>query len=469
MSNSLGPPVSTDPRICVIGAGPSGLTTLKNLRQTGLSDVVCYEATDAIGGNWVFRESDSHSSVYASTHLISSRRLSQFEDYPMPADFPDYPSHSQVLSYFNAYARHFQVLPCIRLNTAVEHAAREADGRWRITVKGPQGAAEESFDYLLVCSGHHFDPMIPRYPGQFSGRSLHSHSYKRAEPFRGLRVLVVGGGNSACDIAADLSRVAACTALSMRRGYHIVPKIVFGMPVDVAYGRLRHLPKPIRRFILEKGLQLLVGPWRRYGLQAPARPLMEMHPTLNSDVLLQIRHGQITPRPGIARLDGRTVIFADGAAVEFDVIIWATGYRTSFPFFDRSFIDWSEALRLPLYLKMMPADCPNLYFIGLFQPIGCIWTLADYQARIAALQIAGRLERPKNLQQRIEREMTATHWAFEERPRHQAEVDYYDFRKALLRELKGARPALAAASLMSVCGYWRRRGISRGTEPKDFW
>ena len=357
---------SAQPRICVIGAGPSGITTLKNLRQAGLTDITCYEAGDAIGGNWVFREDQSHSSVYASTHLISSKKLSQFEDYPMPDSYPDFPSHSEVLAYFQSYARDFGVLPFIRLNTRVERAERETNGRWRLRVAGPEGAGEERFDQLLVCSGHHFDPAIPSYPGRFSGETLHSHSYKRAEIFRDKRVLVVGGGNSACDIAADLSRVAMRTAISMRRGYHIIPKIVFGMPVDVAYRRLRHLPKPIRRFLLNAGLNLVVGHWERYGLEPPARPVLEMHPTLNTDVLLGIRHGRIAPRRGIARLEDKTVTFTDGKAEDYDVIIWATGYRTSFPFFDRAFIDWSEALRLPLYLKMMPADIPNLYFIGLF-------------------------------------------------------------------------------------------------------
>ena len=428
------------PRICVIGAGPSGLTTLKNLRQSGLMNLVCYEASDTIGGNWAYREEEGHSSVYASTFLISSKKLSQFEDYPMPDCYPDFCSHTQVLSYFESYARHFNVLPFIRFRTKVCHARREADGGWRIRIAGPEGDSDERYDVLLVCSGHHFEPVVPSYPGEFSGTMLHSHAFKTAAPFRGQRVLVVGAGNSACDVAVDVSRVAACTALSMRHGQHIIPKIVFGMPADVVYRRLRHIPKPIRRFILEKGLRLVIGRWERYGLQPPARPLMETHPTLSTDVLLQIRHGRVIPRRGIERFDGKTVVFVDNRKEEFDTVIWATGYSTVFPFFDRSFVDWREARRLPLYLKMMMADVPNLYFIGLFQPIGCIWTLADYQARIAAAQIAGRLARPANIAARIEREMAHTHWRFADHPRHQGEVDYHDFRRSLIAELRTAVP-----------------------------
>ena len=432
-------------RICVIGAGPSGLTTLKNLRQAGLEQVVCYEAADAIGGNWVYREAEGHSSVYASTHLISSKKLSQFEDFPMPQDYPDFPSHRQVLAYFKSYASHFGIEPLIEFKTRVVSARVQPDQSWLIAVDGPAGKREERFDVLFVCSGHHFDPAIPTYPGNFTGEILHSHSYKRAETFAGKRVLVVGGGNSACDIAVDLSRVAARTALSMRRGYHIVPKIVFGMPVDVAYKRVRRLPKPVRRFILDKGLKLAIGRWDRYGLEEPARPIMEMHPTLNTDILLAFRHGRVAAKRGIERFEGKTVHFTDGSAEAFDTVIWATGYRTSFPFFDPAFLDWREALHLPLYLKMMPADCPTLYFIGLFQPIGCIWNLADHQARIAALHLTGQLDRPRDLAARIAKEMAHPHWHFEDRPRHQAEVDFHEFRKDLMRELKAARVTQVAA------------------------
>jgi glycine/D-amino acid oxidase-like deaminating enzyme len=429
------------PRVCVIGAGPSGLTTLKNLRQAGLTDIVCYEASDRIGGNWAYSEEEGHSSVYACTFLISSKRLSQFEDYPMPDCYPDFCSHAQVLAYFQNYARDFGILPFIVFGTRVCHAERRREGGWRVRTMGPAGEGEATFDVLLVCSGHHSDPVIPSYPGEFSGTMLHSHTYKRADPFRGQRVLVVGAGNSACDLAVDVSRVASRTALSMRHGQHIIPKLVFGMPVDIAYRRLRHVPKAIRRFLLEQGLRLLIGKWERYGLEPPSHRLMEMHPTLSTDVLTQIRHGRIMPRRGIEQFDGWAVVFTDGRREEFDTVIWATGYRTVFPFFDRSFIDWSQARRLPLYLKMMMADVSDLYFIGLFQPIGCIWTLADYQARIAAAQIAGRLTRPDDIAARIEREMAHPHWRFQDHTRHQGEVDYHDFRRSLIAELRRARPA----------------------------
>lgn len=436
-------PETPGTKICVIGAGPSGLTALKNLSAQGLTDITCYETGSDVGGNWVFRDGHGHSSVYASAHIISSKKRSQFRDFPMPDDYPDFPSREQMKAYFEGYAEAFGVKRFIRFGCSVEHAARGEDGRWQVRVAGPSGAAEEAFDQLLVCSGHHSEPRAPDCPGQFSGEQIHSHAYKIAEPFRGKRVLVVGGGNSACDIAADLSRVAKATCISMRQGYYIIPKIVFGAPVDVMYRRARWMPKPMRQWVLNKGLRLIVGRWERYGLKKPSRPLMSMHPTLNSELLYLIRHGRIGPREGVMRLEGREIVFADGKREAFDAIIWATGYRMRFPFFDKSFIDWEEALALPLYLKMMMADVPNLYFIGLFQPIGCIWTLADLQAEIAARQIAGGLARPADIAARIEHEMHHPHWPFEKRPRHAVEVDYYDFERGLLHELEGANASAA--------------------------
>jgi len=422
--------------ICVIGAGPCGLTSLKNLAQAGLQDIVCYEAGSQVGGNWVFRDAHGHSSIYETAHTISSKMLSQFDDFPMPADFPDFPSHKQILAYFQAYASRFNLAQFIRFRSRVLQVKRENGGRWQVTAESPEGEEIRTFDNLIVCSGHHWDPVVPELSGDFSGTQIHAHDYKCAEPFRDSRVLVVGGGNSACDIAVETSRLSRKTCISMRRGYYIIPKIIFGMPVDVAYSRLLFLPKPLRQRVLGLGLRLAIGRWEKYKLKKPDCRPMEMHPTLNSEILNLIRHGKIHPRGAIVVAKGNAVTFEDGLTEKFDTIIWATGYRTGFPFLGDMYREWTTAKRLPLYLKMMPVDSPNLYFIGLFQPIGCIWTLADYQARIAALQIAGQLKRPNNLPDLVKREMNSPHWRFQDHPRHAVEVDYHDFKAELLSELK---------------------------------
>src|SRR5690349_25156704 len=145
----MSPVASGSARVCVIGAGPCGLTTIKNLLAADIDDVTCYEEASAIGGNWVYDDDPDQRSVYRATRLISSKRLSEFEDFPMPADYPDFPSHRQMLDYFNAYAARFELLPKIALDTCVESAKRERDGRWSVTVASEGRQRTECFDYLI--------------------------------------------------------------------------------------------------------------------------------------------------------------------------------------------------------------------------------------------------------------------------------------------------------------------------------
>jgi hypothetical protein len=353
----------------------------------------------------------------------------------MPADYPDFPSHRQVRGYFESYARHFSLAPWIALNSRVARATRLADGKWSVEVDGPDGKRVEGFDYLIICSGHHRDPLIPDYPGTFTGRVLHSHDYKRPEPFKNQRVLVVGGGNSACDIAVDVARGAASSCISLRHGCYILPKLMFGRPTDIMYARLRQywpfLRDPIARLVV----RLAVGPWNKYGLSEPAGSPLTMHPTLNSAILAALRDGSVLPRPGIEGFDGNLVRFSDGSAEAFDTIIWATGYRFSYPFLDETVLGTGFAQSPALYLTMMHREISSLFFIGLFQPIGCIWRLADHQARIAALQINGNLHRPADIGARIAKETSSRARRYGTAPRHLIEVDYHDFRRELLREL----------------------------------
>jgi cation diffusion facilitator CzcD-associated flavoprotein CzcO len=421
----------------VIGAGICGLTAIKNLCQAGIADVTCFEVRDVIAGQWAYTERPSSSSVYAATHTISSKRCSSFDDFPMPADFPDFPSHRQILSYFNAYADQFGLRPHIRLRTAVERIGREPDGAWRLSLDGPDGASSDTFTHLVVCTGHHSHPVLPAYPGSFAGTALHSHDYKTAAPFAGKRVLVVGGGNSACDIAVDLSAVAARTAISMRRGYHIIPKIILGSPADVALAKIASLPKWMRDRAAAAILRIVVGQYRKYGLRQPATGLMRMHPTLNSRLLDALRHGTIQPRGAIEALAGDAVRFADGRTEPFDAIIWATGYRMQLPDLGLASLSSEPVGALPLYLKMIPQEADNLFIIGHFQPFGCIWTLADLQARIAALMMAGRLARPDRLHALIEREMSRRS-SYDPSERHMSETDALEFGRELRAQIARA-------------------------------
>lgn len=428
--------IKTSKNICIIGAGPCGLTSAKNLLEQGIDRFEVFEKNTCLGGNWVFDETSTHSSIYETTHIISSKKLSQFEDFPMPADYPDYPSHAQILRYLNDYAEHFGIKKHIRLNTSVENICRNDAGEWLVTWQDKTGIHQQRYDQLFIANGHHWDPVMPQYPGHFEGDILHAHQYKRALPFKNKRVLVVGGGNSACDLAVEIARVAKKTMISMRQGQHIFPKFIFGKPTDIAFAKIHWLPVFMKQALAKTVIRILQGRYAKYQLKKPLNKPLTVHPTINSELLYFIRHGRVIPQVGIERLEGNTVYFKDGRQEDFDVIIFATGYKISFPFFKDIAMDFSELAHIPLYKKMLHPKFDNLYFIGLFQPQGCIWPLADYQAKIAAGIIHGSLIPPANLNHKVEEEIKASKKRFAPNARHALEVDYQDFRQELLRELK---------------------------------
>lgn len=429
-------PLSQNPKIAVIGAGPSGLTAIKNLQEQGLTNITAFEKSNKIGGNWVYDENNAHSSVYETTHIISSKRWSQFDDFPLPDDYSDYPSHRQLLAYFNAYVTQFNIEPYIKFNSEVIKVTQLEENKWQLFFKDEYGVHEEIFDYLLVANGHHWDPYTPEYPGAFTGELLHSHQYKKAASFKDKRVLVVGGGNSGCDIAVETSRISTSTHISMRRGYHIFPKFIFGKPTDVAVAKIQWIPAVLRQKLIKLVIRIVQGRYPKYHLMKPDCGPLEIHPTLNSELLYFIRHGKINTKPGIERFSGNTVHFTNGQHAEFDSVIFATGYKISFPFFaDEERLNFSNATQVPLYRKMMHPEFESLYFIGLCQPQGCIWPLADYQSKIIARIIAGTLERPSNLEEKVKKEMEKPHYRFKTQRRHALEVDYHLFRRELLSML----------------------------------
>lgn len=426
--------------VCVIGAGPSGLTAAKNCLEAGLQ-VTVFEKNDKVGGNWVFNAKTGHSSVYENTHTISSKTWSEYEDFPMPEDYPDYPNHQQLQAYFESYALHFGAMEQIQFDTTVDHIMRNDDGLWDVRFTGPDGETRvTTFTHLMVANGHHWNPKYPEYPGQFDGAFMHSHDFKGVDDsWRGKNVLVIGAGNSGCDVAVEASRLAATVGLSMRSPQWFLPKFMFGLPSDVLGSRTPWLPGKLRQLIFTVLLKLLQGDYvEKYGLPRPKRPVLSQHPSVNSDLLDFIRHGRVKPRPAIKTLQGHAVEFADGRTEAYDIIVACTGFRISFPFFDASFIDFERATRVPLYRKMMHADYRNLYFIGLFQPLGCIWPLADYQAKLACREITGHYHRPDALAGVIEHELAHPHLDFEAGGRHSTEVDYHKFRNDLKQELRTA-------------------------------
>ncbi|WAL69230.1 NAD(P)-binding domain-containing protein [Amycolatopsis cynarae] len=430
-------------RAAVIGAGPAGLTATKALLDAGV-EVVTYEKGDRPGGLWVRDHTGGKSPAYASLHLNTSRGRTEFADYPMPAHWPDYPSADLVAGYLAAYADTFGLTPHLRFGRTVTSVEREDAGRaW--TVRTAAGESE-TFDAVLVANGHNWDPRLPEpaYPGTFTGTQMHAHDYASAEIFRDRRVLVVGMGNSAMDIAVDASHPArGPVLLSARHGVHIVPKYLFGRPSDATGGALAALPWRVRQRVAETLLRLAVGRPERYGLPAPAGGLFQNHPTISDTILHRLTHGEIAARPGIARFDGSRVVFTDGTADEVDLIVWATGYRVVVPFLDERWTG-GDPERLPLYKRVFHLQDPSLLFLGLMQSTGAALPVVEAQAKLAAAYLSGAYGLPDGPEQR--RAVTAALRAATARwgdRRPMMRIDFDAYVADLPREIKAGRARLA--------------------------
>ncbi|GHJ47786.1 monooxygenase [Catellatospora sp. TT07R-123] len=380
------------PRVAVIGAGPAGLATLKALADRGVP-AVCFDAGAQVGGLWVYGA--PHSSAYRTLHLNTSRTRTEFADAPMPADWPDYPDHGRIAAYLHDYAVRFDLLKSVCLHHTVTEVVRDGDG-WRVTAFNPDGAVAVHVEAVVVANGHNSRPRLPEpaYPGTLTAEQLHSHDYRGPDQLAGRRVLVVGGGNSAMDIAVDASYVAPRTLLSVRRGVWIVPKHLFGKPSDTLNGALaKRLPWRLRQRISQTMLRAAVGRPSRYGLPDPEHGFLQDHPTLSDALLSRITHGEIGVRDGIKGFDGQTVTFADGRTDEIDLVVWCTGYTIDLPFLDQALLAPS-AERMPLFRHVFHQGEPGLMFVGLMQSTGSALPVVEAQARLAAAYVAGRYALP---------------------------------------------------------------------------
>ena len=433
--------MTADRRVAVIGAGPAGLAAGKALCDAGV-EVVLYERGDRPGGLWV-RGADL-SPAYASLHLNTSKGRTEFADLPMPRHWPDYPSADMVAGYLADYAERFGVVPHIRFRSTVASVARDgADGPWTVTTESGDAAR---YDAVVVANGHNWDPRWPdpAPPGDFAGVQTHAHGYRDAEAFRGRRVLVVGMGNSAMDIAVDASHVArGPVLLSARRGVHIVPKYLFGRPSDATGGALAVLPWRARQRVAETMLRLAVGRPQDYGLPAPAGGLFQNHPTISDTILHRLTHGEVEARPGVDRLDGDRVVFTDGTADPVDVIVWATGYRVSIPFLSRE-LTGGDPERLPLYKRVFHLDDPSLAFVGLMQSTGAALPIVEAQAKLAAAYFSGAYALPPPAERRraVARALRAATARWGDR-RPMMRVDFDQYVADLPREAKAGRARLA--------------------------
>ncbi|MDX1691716.1 MAG: NAD(P)-binding domain-containing protein [Acidimicrobiia bacterium] len=424
--------------VCVIGAGSSGLTSIKALLDQGL-DVDCFELGSDLGGNWRQGNDNGRSAAYDSLRIDTSKERMAYRDLPMPDDWPPYLHHTQVLEYFERYAETFDLRRSITFRTRVTDVRPAPDGGWDVTTEPAGGGDAETRRHraVLVANGHHWDPHLPSWPGSFDGRILHSREYRSPEAFSGRRVLVVGIGNSGTDIAVDLTGEAAHVSLSTRRGAHVIPRFILGRPTDQWATRFSsRLPLPLARALYRVLLNAARGRQRRYGVPEPPNRLLEEHPTMSQEFLPLVRDGAITVRPDIHTLEGDAVRFVDGSAAEFDAVVAATGYTISFPF-----LPWLEVRDndIGLYRKVVHPDHPGLFFIGLIQPLGAIMPLAEAQARWVARLLRGA---PLPSTAEMKRSIAADRAALEHRyvpsRRHTIQVDYFPYLDLMDAEVAAA-------------------------------
>jgi hypothetical protein len=429
------------PSVCVIGAGSSGIAAAKALHERGIP-FDCIEKSDRVGGNWVFGNKNGMSSAYRSLHINTSRERMEYSDYPMPKSYPDFPHHSQIAAYFDDYVDHFGFRDRILFETGVEHAERGAEGSWTLQLDTGE---TRRYDALLVANGHHWNPRWPEpaFPGSFDGEMVHAHHYVDNEPFKGKRVVVLGIGNSAMDIATESSFVAQHTILSSRRGAHIIPKYLFGRPLDqIGVNKLTGaLPWAFRKAIFQSFYRVGVGQMEDYGLPRPDHDLGDAHPTISADFLNRVAHGEVVYKPNIAELMGDRVRFADGSVEQVDIIVCCTGYKVTFPFFDEDLISAPEN-DLPLYRRVFHPEIDNVFFVGLLQPLGAIMPLAEAQGQWIAAHLRGEyaLPQPADLRADIERERAKMFKRYVASKRHTMQVDYDNYLYAIARERRaGAR------------------------------
>jgi dimethylaniline monooxygenase (N-oxide forming) len=428
-----------DKKVCIIGAGSSGIVAAKTLFEKNIT-FDCYEKGSNIGGNWRFNNDNGTSSSYKSLHINTNRQVMAYSDYPMPDHFPMFPHHSHIISYFEDYVQHFGIADKITFNMEVTQVRHLENGTFKVNLANGK---ELNYDYVIVANGHHWNPRYPdpAFPGTFTGETLHSHYYKVPEQIRDKNVLVVGIGNSAVDIACEAARqYSGKVTISTRSGAYITPNWIWSIPFDnLANNVTAKFPLWLQRKLLAATLWLAHGNQEDYGVPKPKRPLLSEHPTLSQDLLNLSGRGMINFKPNIKSFEGKTVMFDDGTSDEFDIIIYATGYKVTFPFLkENKDFDVENSNDIKLYRKMIHPSYPNIFFLGLIQPLGAIMPLAEVQSKWIAKLIMGKCKLPtvEKMQKAIAQDQKMISKRYKNSPRHTLQVDFHPYKALIEHEIK---------------------------------
>jgi hypothetical protein len=389
-------------RYAVIGAGPSGLAAARALQKRGIA-VDGYESSHGVGGLWDIE--NPRSTMYESAHLISSRTTTEFAEFPMRSRV-DYPGHRVLKQYFEDYARHFALSSLFRFDTRVTRLEQRDDG-WDLTSTGPGGEETRRYAGVVLANGTLAEPNVPTFPGEFTGELLHTSAYKSPDQLKGQRVLLIGAGNSGCDIAVDAVHHAVSVDMSVRRGYYFVPRYLFGKPSDTL-NQGRPLPARIKQAVDSRVLRAFTGDPVRFGFPKPDYRIYESHPIVNTMILNHLGQGDLRIRPDIDRFDGATVHFRDGTSDDYDLVLLATGYTLDYPFVDRKHLHWRGASPR-LFLNVFPASFNGLYVMGMIEASGIGWQGRYEQADLLAAYL-GAVEEDPARAARFRDRVTGTPW-----------------------------------------------------------
>lgn len=365
--------ISTKQKYALIGAGPAGLSGAKNLKEAGIP-FDAFEAHSDVGGLWNI--DNENSTIYESAHLISSKFRTAFDYFPMKKGTAIYPSHQEICNYFKDYARHFDLYEHYRFDTRVKHLEKVDEG-WELTTEAGDA---NTYKGVIIANGNLSNPNIPTFKGDFEGEMFHSCKYKSPTIFKDKKVLIIGAGNSGCDIAVDAVHYAKDVHISMRRGYYFIPKFVFGKPVDTIGGKIQ-MPPSIKQKIEANLLKMFIGNPADYGFPKPDHKLYESHPIVNSLILHYAGHGDVKVRADIQEFEGETVHFKDGNHENYDIIVLATGYKLHYPFIDEKHLNWQDC-KPNFYMNIFHPHYNNLFLLGLVEAAGIGWQGRDEQAQL---------------------------------------------------------------------------------------
>lgn len=409
------------PRVCIIGAGASGLALAKTLYQAGIP-FDCFETSDRVGGLWAFKNKSGKSAAYRSLHANTSRDRTSYSDFPFPENWPDFPHHTQLAQYLDAYVDWFGFRDKIQFERTVESVRRRDEAIWEVTLNDGE---RRRYDAVCVASGQFWHPLWPdpRPPGGFAGVEIHSKDYvDPTEPLdlRGKRVLVVGFGNSALDIACELGRKENCAMVyvSARRGRWVIPRQFGARAWDAFYPHpalasagssqrslrtvLRSLaPRRLREWIRLWRLEAAIGLPHQHGLAKPAEPYFEAWPVISSELYQRLAAGDLAVKPDVAAYEGPLVRFTDQSSAEVDAIIYCTGYKRAFPFLEPSFAEKRQD-SASRWMQIVDPDQANLFFVGFTNPGCAVMPMSEQQAIFIRDMLLSRFAPPSQAAMRQE-------------------------------------------------------------------